>query len=60
MDTILWILPLTEQGREISAFVTPSGLYKYNILPLGMKNAPETFQRMMESVVHGVPNTLLY
>ena len=55
-----WCVPLTERGREISAFVTSSGLYEYNVLPFGMKNAPATFQRMMESVVQGLEHTHAY
>ena len=55
-----WCVPLTERGREISAFVTSSGLYEYNVLPFGMKNAPATFQRMMESVVQGLGHTHAY
>ena len=55
-----WCVPLTDRAREISAFVTPSGLYEYNVLPFGMKNAPATFQRMMDSVVNGLPHTFAY
>lgn len=55
-----WCVPLTERAREISAFVTPSGLYEYNVLPFGMKNAPATFQRMIQSVIQGLPNTNAY
>ena len=31
-----WCVPLTGRGLEISAFVTPSGLYEYNVLPFGI------------------------
>jgi len=55
-----WCVPLTERGREISAFVTPSGLYEYKVLPFGMKNAPATFQRMIQSVIQDLPNTQAY
>ena len=55
-----WCIPLTDRGREISAFATPSGLYEYNVLPFGMKNAPATFQRMIQSVIQGLPNTNAY
>lgn len=55
-----WCVPLTDRGREISAFVTPSGLYEYDVLPFGMKNSPATFQRMINSVVQGLPNTSAY
>ena len=39
-----WQIPLTERAKEISAFVTPDGLYQYKVLPFGMKNSPATFQ----------------
>ena len=55
-----WCVPLTEQAREISAFVTPSGLYEYKVLPFGMKNAPATFQRMIHSIIKDLPNTNAY
>ena len=55
-----WCVPLTERAREISAFATPSGLYEYNVLPFGMKNAPATFQRMIQSVIQELPNTSAY
>ena len=37
-----WQVPLTLRAREISAFVTPSGLYQYKVMPFGMKNASAT------------------
>ena len=46
-----WQVPLTQRAREISAFVTPSGLYQYKVMPFGMKNAPATFQRMVNKLV---------
>ena len=44
-----WQVPLTQRAREISAFVTPSGLYQYKVMPFGMKNAPATFQEWLTS-----------
>ena len=38
-----WCVPLTEQAKEISAFVTPDGLYQYKVMPFGMKNFQATF-----------------
>ena len=46
-----WQVPLTERAKEISAFVTPDGLFQYRVMPFGMKNAPATFQRMINSVI---------
>ena len=33
-----WQIPLTDRAKEISAFVTPDGLYQYKVMPFGMKN----------------------
>ena len=49
-----WQVPLTERAKEISAFVTPDGLFQYKVMPFGMKNAPATFQRMIHSLLHGL------
>ena len=32
-----WQIPLTERAKEVSAFVTPDGLYHYKVMPFGMK-----------------------
>ena len=49
-----WQVPLTQRAREIAAFVTPSGLYQYKVMPFGMKNAPATFQRMVNKLVRDI------
>jgi hypothetical protein len=46
-----WQIPLTERAVEVSAFVTPDGLYVYKVMPFGMKNSGATFQRLMNRVV---------
>ena len=33
-----WQVPLTQGALEISAFVTPSGLYQYKVMPFEIKN----------------------
>ncbi len=52
--TGFWQIPLSERAKEISAFVTPDGLYSCTVMPFGMKNAPSTFQRLMNHIVHGL------
>ena len=49
-----WQVPLTDRAKEISAFVTPDGLYQYKVMPFGMKNSPATFQRLINKVIAGL------
>ena len=46
-----WQVPLTDRAKEVSAFATPNGLYKYKVMPFGMKNSPATFQRLVNNVI---------
>ena len=47
-------VPLTERAKELSAFVTSSGLYQYKVMAFGMKNSPATFQCLINSVTSGI------
>ncbi|KAL2095752.1 hypothetical protein ACEWY4_007900 [Coilia grayii] len=55
-----WQVPHTPRAQEVSAFVTPTGLYKCTALPFGMKNAPATFQRAMNQITAGLCNVVTY
>ena len=55
-----WQVPLTERAKEVSAFVTPDGLFQYKVMPFGMKNSPATFQRLINQVVSGLPGCDAY
>ena len=48
-----WQIPLDEKSREITAFSTPTGHYEWLRLPMGLRNAPLTFQRMVNTLFSG-------
>lgn len=55
-----WQVPLTERASEISAFATPDSFLQYKVLAFGLKNAPATFQRLMNQVLANVRNCEAY
>ena len=38
---------LALEDQENTAFVTPTGNYRYKVMPFGLKNVGSTYQRMM-------------
>lgn len=55
-----WQVPLTSRASQISAFVTPDHLMEYKVMAFGLRNAPATFQRLVNLVLAGVPNCNAY
>jgi hypothetical protein len=41
---------LAEKDRQKTVFVCKSGLYKFNVMPMGLSNSPATFQRTMDTL----------
>lgn len=44
-------IPIREADKEKTAFTTPFGLYQFNVLPMGLKNSPPTFQKVMTNTL---------
>src|SRR4029434_996346 len=51
---------LTPRAQEVSAFITPSGLFSYRVMSFGLRNAPATFQRLMNRVISGLEGCGVY
>lgn len=49
-----WSIPIKEEDKEKTAFLTPIGLYEFNYLPFGLCNAPASFQRLMDIILSGL------
>jgi hypothetical protein len=46
-----WQVEMSKADREKTAFIMEEGLYEFNVMPFGLRNAPKTFQRLMNHVL---------
>ncbi|CAF4872353.1 unnamed protein product, partial [Rotaria magnacalcarata] len=44
-------LPIDEKDKPKTAFITSRGLWEFNVLPQGLKNAPPSFQRVLNNLL---------
>ena len=44
-------MPLRKDSRPLTCMCTPCGPVQWTVMPMGLKNAPSFFQRMMEDVL---------
>ena len=49
-------IPMDTDPKKYTAFSTPQGHHHYNRMPFGLKNAPATFKRMMDTALKGLIN----
>ena len=43
-------IPMHPPNSEKTAFITPHGLYCYNVMPFSLKNIGETYQRLVTKI----------
>ncbi|UYV79724.1 K02A2.6-like, partial [Cordylochernes scorpioides] len=53
-----WQIEVDETDREKTAFVTPDGLFEFEVMPFGLCNAPATFERIMDNLLRGLKWTI--
>ena len=53
-------LLLDEPSKKLVVINTPRGLFQYNRLPFGIASAPGIFQRVMDSLLQGIPGVIVY
>ena len=49
-----WAIPLDDESKAKTAFITERGLYQWNRLPMGWQGAPATFQRATDLLLRGM------
>ena len=49
-----WSVPIREEDKQKTAFITHKGLYEYNFMPYGLSNAPAVFSCLMDAVTAGL------
>ena len=47
-------IALDEKSQDYTIFSTPFGRFKYLRLPMGVKSAPEIYQRAMNEMLHAI------
>ncbi|KAG3073078.1 hypothetical protein PI124_g19331 [Phytophthora idaei] len=53
MASGFWVVTMTDRARAISAFISPFGLFEWNRMPFGLKNAPQIYQRLLDNALYG-------
>ena len=49
-----WQVQMHPDSVEKTAFITHQGLFEFNVMPFGLRNAPSVFQRLMQRVLAGL------
>ncbi|EZG42641.1 RNA-directed DNA polymerase [Gregarina niphandrodes] len=62
MNSGFWNVPIAEESKHLTAFITPFELFEFNVIPFGINNSPAEFQRAMDMVFEEVldDRTLCY
>lgn len=53
-------IPVAEDDIQKTAIITPFGLYEWTRMPFGLRNAGQTFQRFIDTVLRGIDGVLAY
>ena len=53
-------IPMAAEDVPKTAVVTPFGLFEFLRMPFGLKNAAQSFQRLMDTVCHGLEFVYTY
>ena len=55
-----WAIPMSEDSKDCTSFITPRGLMRFRVMPFGMVNAGSTYNRMVRKLLEGSQNLESY
>ena len=59
LSQAFWQIPLHQESRKFTCFITPFGRFVFNRLPYGLNNGTEIFQRTMYNILDGIDNVFI-
>ena len=51
-----YAIPMDDSSKDYTTFVTGDNMYKFNVMPFGLVNAPRTYSRMVKIMLHEAKN----
>lgn len=55
-----WQVKMEESQKDITTFPIRFGNFRFEVMPMGIINAPSTYQKMMDRILKDVPFTRAY
>ena len=53
-NSVFFQIPLAEESKPLTIFLTPVGRFAFHRLPLGLSSSPEVFQKVISRVLDGL------
>jgi hypothetical protein len=57
IENAYWNIPVKDEDRDKTGFVTPFGSFRYERMAFGLSGASSTFQRVMDAMLVGLRDT---
>ena len=54
IKSAFWQIELEEESKDMTAFSTPTGNYRFKRMHFGLSNSPLTYMRLMNIVLRGL------
>jgi hypothetical protein len=54
VENAYWNIPIREEDKDKTGFVTPFGSFRYEKMAFGLAGAPATFSKVMDVVLMGL------